>query len=86
LCPKLFESYTNNYDFTKHEVETYEIHGPMDQVHAQRAFDVVDEAIRIHGFDLVESSVRDAFVATSLHYDGMLQAATGENNYWNGKS
>jgi hypothetical protein len=29
--------------------------------------------------------VRDAFVATSLHYDGMLQAATGEISYWNGR-
>lgn len=86
LCPKIFESYTGNYGFTEFEVETYKIHGPMDQIHAQRAIEVVDEAIRIHGIDLVESSVRDAFVATSFHYDGMLQAATGLNDYWNGKS
>jgi pyrroloquinoline quinone (PQQ) biosynthesis protein C len=86
LCPKIFESYTSYYRFTEFEVETYKIHGPMDQVHAQRAIAVVDEAIKIHGWDLVESSVRDAFVATSLHYDGMLQAATGVHNFWNGKS
>jgi pyrroloquinoline quinone (PQQ) biosynthesis protein C len=86
LCPKLFDSYTKNYGFTSYEAETYLIHGPMDQVHAQRAFDVVEEAIKIHGYNMVESSVRDAFVATSLHYDGMLQAATGQNDYWNGKT
>lgn len=86
LCPSIFEVYTKKYQFTEYEAETYRIHGPMDQVHAKRAFDVVDEAIKIHGIETVESSVRDSFVATSLHYDGMLQAATGINNYWNGKS
>lgn len=86
LCPSLFEAYTKHYGFTENEAFTYKIHGPMDKVHAQRAINVVDEVIRIHGYDVVESSVRDAFVATSLHYDGMLQAATGINNYWNGKS
>jgi len=34
----------------------------------------------------IELSVRDAFVATSLHYDGMLQAATGLMTYWSGRS
>ena len=84
LSPKVFSSYTNNYKFTEFAAETYKIHGVMDQTHAARAFEVVDEAVRAHGFDLVESSVRDAFVAISLHYDGMLQAATGKFEYWNG--
>jgi pyrroloquinoline quinone (PQQ) biosynthesis protein C len=86
LSPYIFDSYVNNYQFSEYSAETYKIHGTMDQLHAQRAFEVVDEAIRLHGFELIESSVRDAFVATSLHYDGMLQAATNEINYWNGKS
>jgi pyrroloquinoline quinone (PQQ) biosynthesis protein C len=86
LSPKIFEAYTSIYGFSEHASETYRIHGPMDQVHAQRAFDVIDDAVNIHGWNLVEDSVRDAFVATSLHYDGMFQAATGEYCYWNGKS
>lgn len=85
LSPKIFAAYTQHHGFSELASETYKIHGTMDQMHASRAFEVVDEAIRIHGWDLVEASVRDAFVATSLHYDGMLQAATGEHNYWNGK-
>jgi pyrroloquinoline quinone (PQQ) biosynthesis protein C len=85
LSPKIFESYTKNYNFTEHSSETYKIHGTMDQVHAERAFEIINEGIKIHGWNAIESSVRDAFVATSLHYDGMLQAATGEIKYWNGK-
>lgn len=84
LSPKIFDSYTKIYKFSEFASETYRIHGTMDQIHAQRAFDIVDEAIRIHGYDMIELSVRDAFVATSLHYDGMLQAATGVNSYWDG--
>jgi len=86
LSPKIFKAYTEQYHFTPFGAETYQIHGTMDEMHAARAFEVVEEAIRIHGWDLVEGSVRDAFAATSLHYDGMLQAATGNNNYWNGKT
>ena len=85
LSPKIFDSYTKKYGFSEYAAETYSIHGTMDQLHAQRAFDIVDEAIKIYGHDLIEMSVRDAFVATSLHYDGMLQGATKEMNFWNGK-
>jgi hypothetical protein len=55
-----------------------------DESHAERAFEVLDEAVILHGWNAVYLSVRDAFVATSLHYDGMLQAATGVIDYWNG--
>lgn len=85
LSPSIFNAYTSIYGFSEFGAETYKIHGTMDEMHAARAFEVVDEAIRIYGYSLIESSVRDAFVATSLHYDGMLQAATGNYNYWNGK-
>lgn len=84
LSPSIFNAYTEIYGFTEYAAETYKIHGTMDEVHAQRAFEVVDEAISIHGLEVVENSVRDAFVATSLHYDGMLQAATNKNQYWDG--
>ena len=84
ISPMIFEAYTKHYGFSEYAAETYKLHGTMDQTHAERAFEVVDEAVKIHGYDLIEASVRDAFVATSLHYDGMLQAATGNNNYWNG--
>lgn len=84
LSPRIYEVYTGHYAMSEAQAETYRIHGPMDAEHAQRAFDILDHAIELHGWPAVESSVRDAFVATSLHYDGMLQAATGELNYWNG--
>lgn len=85
LCPKIFEVYTGHYGMTAEQAETYYIHGPMDQEHAARALEIVDEAIARFGFESIEAAVRDALVATSLHYDGMLEAATGQISYWSGK-
>jgi pyrroloquinoline quinone (PQQ) biosynthesis protein C len=85
LSPKIFEAYVGLYGMTEFQAETYRIHGPMDQEHAERAFAVLDEAVDLHGWNAIEAAVRDAFVATSLHYDGMLQAATGVLSYWDGR-
>lgn len=85
LSPSIFKAYTELYGMSPEQAYTYQIHGPMDQVHADRAFSVLDEAIALQGWKLVKQSVRDAFVATSLHYDGMLQAATGCLSYWDGR-
>lgn len=84
LCPHIFEAYTVGYGMSPEQAETYRIHSDLDATHAERAFSIIDEAIRLHGWSAVEESVRDAFVATSLHYDGMLHAATGVCSYWNG--
>lgn len=84
LSPRIHEAYTDGYGMTAAQAETYRLHGPMDQIHADRAFWALDEAVRLHGWHQIERSVRDAFTATSLHYDGMLQAATGHNSYWDG--
>jgi pyrroloquinoline quinone (PQQ) biosynthesis protein C len=86
LCPDIFAAYVDRYGMTPWQAETYKIHGPMDKEHAQRAFSVLDEAVALHGEEQIEAAVRDAFVATSLHYDGMLHAATGKLEYWNGQS
>lgn len=85
LAPKIYDAYISHYGMTTDQAETYRIHGPMDKQHAERALSVLDEAIEVHGWSVIESSVRDAFVATSLHYDGMLQAASGRISYWNGE-
>jgi pyrroloquinoline quinone (PQQ) biosynthesis protein C len=85
LSPRIYEAYTKHYGMTSEQAETYSVHGWMDESHADRAFSIIDEAATIHGWDTVENSVRDAFVATSLHYDGMLQGATGEPGYWDGR-
>jgi len=85
LCPDIFAAYVGHYGMTAQQAETYFIHGPMDAEHAERAFAVLDEAVALHGEAAIEASVRDAFVATSLHYDGMLHAATGDLEYWNGQ-
>lgn len=84
LTPKIYEAYTSNYGMTPHQAETYLIHGTVDKRHASRAFDVLDEAVSLFGWSLIEESVRDAFIATSLHYDGMLQAAIEKITYWDG--
>lgn len=84
ISPKIFKAYTEDYHMSTFSAETYRIHGPMDLAHAERAFKILDEAIAIHGWNTIEMSVRDAFVATSLHYDGMLQAATKQIKYWDG--
>lgn len=85
LCPQIFDSYVRYYGMTEEQAETYRIHGPMDKEHAQRAFDILEDAVALHGWEKIKMSVRDAFVATSLHYDGMLQAATGISTYWDGR-
>ena len=84
LSPQIYESYTQGYGMSDAQAETYRIHGPKDAAHAERAFAILDEAVALHGRAAVVASVRDAFVATSLHYDGMLQAATNRLCYWNG--
>jgi pyrroloquinoline quinone (PQQ) biosynthesis protein C len=84
LSPEIYKSYIKNYGMSADQAETYRIHGPMDAIHAERAFAILDEAAALHGWEIVEASVRDAFVATSLHYDGMLQGAVGKNVYWDG--
>jgi pyrroloquinoline quinone (PQQ) biosynthesis protein C len=84
LSPTIYEAYTKIYGMSPEQAETYRLHGPMDHEHAERAFAILDEAIKLHGWGTVRLSVRDAFVATSLHYDGMLQAANGRLEYWNG--
>jgi pyrroloquinoline quinone (PQQ) biosynthesis protein C len=86
LSPRIFEAYTTHYGMSADQAETYRIHGPMDASHAERAFSIIDEAVSLHGWETVKASVRDAFVATSLHYDGMLQAATGKPGYWDGRA
>ena len=84
LCPSIFKCYTEIYGMSPDQAETYRIHGDMDKQHAMRAFEILDDAVSLHGWANIELSVRDAFVATSLHYDGMLQAATGCMSYWSG--
>lgn len=86
LAPKIYEVYTSYYGMTEDHAETYRIHGPQDALHSTRALDAVEEAVVKVGWETIYLSVRDAFVATSLHYDGMLQAATGEIKYWDGRS
>jgi pyrroloquinoline quinone (PQQ) biosynthesis protein C len=85
LSPKIYKVYVETYGMTPYQAETYAIHGPMDLLHANRAFSILEEAVNLHGWSVVERSVRDAFVATSLHYDGMLQAALEKIVYWNGE-
>jgi pyrroloquinoline quinone (PQQ) biosynthesis protein C len=85
LAPRIFDAYVETYGMTPHQAETYAIHSEMDLDHANRAFSILEEAIDLHGWATVERSVRDAFVATSFHYDGMLQAALGKIVYWNGE-
>jgi len=85
LSPKIYDAYTERYKMSGEQAETYRLHGPMDLEHSERSFAVLDEAVDIVGWEAVEDSVRDAFVATSLHYDGMLHAATGVLSYWDGR-
>jgi hypothetical protein len=85
LAPSIFHAYTSRYHMSAEQAETYRIHGILDRKHSDRALKILDEAIEIHGWRMVSQSVRDAFVATSLHYDGMLQAATGKISYWDGE-
>jgi hypothetical protein len=84
LCPKIYKTYTEKYGMSHEQAETYFLHGSMDKEHANRAFNILNEAIQLHSWVTIEQSVRDALVATSLHYDGMLHAGSGVLKYWDG--
>lgn len=86
LSPKIFDAYVSMYKMTAYQAETYSLHGTLDAVHADRAFEVLDISISQYGWRTIEMAVRDAFVATSLHYDGMLQAALNRTCYWDGRT
>ncbi|WP_159660133.1 iron-containing redox enzyme family protein [Alcanivorax xiamenensis] len=83
LSPKIYSAYTRLYGFSDKQAETYRVHGPMDYQHGERALASLDEVLSSHGWYEIKLAVRDAFIATSLHYDGMYQAAIGELSYWN---
>lgn len=85
LSPKILEAYVTKYRLTEDQAETYKIHGPMDREHAERALSILEEPYIRANAESIEIAVRDAFAATSLHYDGMLEAATGRISYWDGK-
>ncbi|MDQ2771322.1 MAG: iron-containing redox enzyme family protein [Bacteroidota bacterium] len=85
LSPSIYLAYTNKYNLSPSSAETYRIHGPMDEEHANRALEVLPLLNEMYGVEALTTAVRDAFAATCLHYDGMYQAATEELIYWNGK-
>ena len=85
LSSDIYNVYTSHYGMSEYQAETYRIHGPMDKIHADRAFSVLPEIEKDYDPKDLIAAVRDAFVATSLHYDGMYQAATGQVQYWNGR-
>lgn len=85
LSPKIYEAYTGFYGMTESQAETYRVHGTLDHEHAENSFLALESVRNTQGLEAVRLSVRDAFVATSLHYDGMLQAAMGVKKYWSGK-
>jgi pyrroloquinoline quinone (PQQ) biosynthesis protein C len=84
LAPEIYEAYTGYYGMSPEQAKTYGIHGVEDVKHSTRALEALDEAVSSVGWPLIKTSVRDALVATSLHYDGMLQAALGRIIYWDG--
>lgn len=85
LCPQIYTAYTDTYRFKPGSFETYQLHGPMDEIHGERALGTLKTPIAQVMSTELGLAIRDAFIATSLHYDGMLQAATNSNSYWNGK-
>lgn len=84
LSPKIYTAYAEIYKFKPGSFDTYELHGPMDELHGDRALEMLKTPLAIALSKDLEIAVRDAFVATSMHYDGMLQAAVGIKSYWGG--
>ncbi len=85
LSPRIFSAYVDLYGFTAEDAKTYELHGPMDAEHGERALQVLETALAQAMQHEIAVAVRDAFAATSLHYDGMLQAAIPNSGYWSGE-
>lgn len=85
LSPKIYAAYVEIYGFKPSDVSTYELHGPMDQTHGERALKVLESTLAQAMPEEIDLAIRDAFAATSLHYDGMLQAADPSVGYWRGE-
>lgn len=85
LSPRIFEVYVGHYGFGEEAARTYMLHGPMDEEHGERALKVLASPLAQAMPREIDLAVRDAFAATSLHYDGMLQAATDRLSYWSGE-
>jgi pyrroloquinoline quinone (PQQ) biosynthesis protein C len=85
LSPRIFSAYVDGYGFSADAARTYELHGPMDAEHGERALKVLETPLAQAMPDEINVAVRDAFAATSLHYDGMLQAAIPTSGYWSGR-
>jgi len=85
LSPRIFETYVTRYGFNSADVETYQLHGPMDETHGERALMVLSSPLAQAMPREIDLAIRDAFAATSLHYDGMLQAARPNAGYWSGE-
>lgn len=85
LCPEIYRCYADVYKFEPGSFETYKLHGPMDAIHAERALETLRTPLAQALSKELGIAIQDAFTATSLHYDGMLQAATNQNKYWDGR-
>lgn len=85
ICPRIYAAYEQIYKFKPGSFDTYKLHGPMDEVHGERALETLSSPLAKALDPELRIAIRDAFVATSLHYDGMLQAATSTNTYWSGR-
>ncbi|MNW17768.1 hypothetical protein D3C71_2170710 [compost metagenome] len=57
----------------------------MDEEHGERALTVLESPLAAAMPREIDLAIRDAFAATSLHYDGMLQAAIPSVGYWSGE-
>jgi hypothetical protein len=84
VCAEANRTYQTVYRLSKQQLVYYREHESRERARADQAFSALDELTRGVDQVLLELAVRDAVVAVSLGFDGMLQAASGSRTYWGG--
>jgi hypothetical protein len=85
VCGHANRVYRSLYRFSEQQIAYYREHERRERERADQTLAALDELAKGVDLSALELAVRDAMVAASLGFDGMLQAATNSRTYWGGQ-
>src|SRR3569623_2000591 len=85
VCANANSAYRSVYRFSDKQLGYYREHERRERARADQMLAALDELAKGLDHEALVVAVRDAVVAASLGFDGMLQAATNSRTYWGGQ-
>jgi hypothetical protein len=85
VCADANQIYRTMYRLSEQQLAYYREHEQRERARADQTLKALDELASSVDLSALELAVRDAMVAASLGFDGMLQAATNSRTYWGGQ-